>query len=483
MAHIVDRRTFLALLAMAGSAAAAPRLPKLGGKRVVVLGAGLAGLSAAWNLQKNGYDVTILEAQDIPGGRVKTIRKPFSNGCYAEAGALRIYDNHRWTRKYIRLMDLDSKLRAYDDDQGAHLWYLEGKRFVTPTAGDWPLAGLSAREKRNPFALIEEYWRPGFEAVGDATRPEYPEARLRELDRLTLVEFLKSRGATDAWIKVLLATEGNLGGLSALAVTALEGAPNDGPHAKTFGLYGGNDQLPKALAASLGGTVKYRTEVLKLAHDDDGVTVTVRNGSEQHEIRADHCVCALPFPVLRRVEIAPAFSRLKMDAIAQYGLFGLARVSMQTRTRFWRNDQLGPLGGLNMVGTDTKLDRIWNTSSLLPDPQRGMLHAYLADPHASEFARIPEQDRVAYCLRTASEFLPQLPAEVEAAYVKVWHEDPWQLGAIALVQPNQYHWIWPAARRAEGRVHFAGEHTSVWIGYMNGALESGERCAREIMSS
>lgn len=92
--------------------------------------------------------------------------------------------------------------------------------------------------------------------------------------------------------------------------------------------------------------VKYRTEVLKLTHDGDGVTVTVRNGAGQHEIRADHCVCALPFPLLRQVDIQPAFSRQKMDAIAQYGLFGLARVSMQTRTRFWRNDPLGPLGPL-----------------------------------------------------------------------------------------------------------------------------------------
>lgn len=483
MTHPIDRRTFLALLAMAGSAAAAPRLPKLDGNRVVVLGGGLAGLSAAWNLQKNGYDVIVVEAQDIPGGRVKTIREPFTNGCYAEAGAVRIFNNHRWTRKYIRLMGLESKLRAYDDDRGAHLWYLQGKRFVTPTAGDWPLEGLSAREKRDPFAMIEEYWGPGFKTVGDPTRPEYPDPAASKLDEQTVTEFLKRNGASDAWIEVLLATEGNLGGLSALAVTALEGASNDGPHTRTFGLVGGNDQLPKALAASLDGTVKYRTEVLKLAHDSDGVTVTVRNGTEQHEIRADHCVCALPFPLLRQVDIQPAFSRQKMEAIAQYGLLGLARVSMQTRTRFWRNDPLGPLGGLNMVGTDTAADRIWNTSSLQPDPQRGMLHAYMVDPHASDLARVPAQDRVAHCVRTVSEFLPQLPAEVEAAYVKIWEEDPWQRGAIASVQPHQYHWIWPAARRAEGRIHFAGEHTSVWIGYMNGALESGERCAQEIMSS
>jgi monoamine oxidase len=155
---------------------------------------------------------------------------------------------------------------------------------------------------------------------------------------------------------------------------------------------------------------------------------------------------------------------------------------MQTRTRFWRKDPLGALGGLNMVGTDTSAGRIWNTSVLQPDPQRGMLHSYMVDRQAIEFARIPAQDRVGRCLQTVSQFLPQLPTEMEASYVKVWSEDPWQLGAIASPKPDQFHWIWPAARKAEGRVHFGGEHTSVWIGYMNGALESGERCAREIIS-
>jgi len=209
----------------------------------------------------------------------------------------------------------------------------------------------------------------------------------------------------------------------------------------------------------------------------------VRTASGQHEIKADHCVCALPFPLLRRVEITPAFSPQKMAAIQSYELFGCARVSMQTRTRFWRNDPLGALGGLNMVGTDTAAERIWNTSVLQPDAQRGMLHSYMLGQRARNFASIPEADRLAHCLRASSEFLPQLPAEVEASYVKVWQEDPWQLGAFTWAKPNQFHWIWPAARRAEGRVHFAGEHTSVWIGYMNGALESGERCAREILDA
>jgi monoamine oxidase len=241
--------------------------------------------------------------------------------------------------------------------------------------------------------------------------------------------------------------------------------------------------LPKALAERLDGRVRYHTEVRKLIHRANGVTVTVRDATGQHEINADHCVCTLPFPLLREIEIAPAFSHEKMEAIHQYGLIDLARVAMQTKTRFWRHDALGALGGLNMVGTDTDFGRVWNTSALQPDAQRGMLQAYMVDRQATAFAQIPAEERVARCLRGLSEFLPQLPAEVAASYVKVWSEDPWQRGAIASPRPHQFHWIWPAARKAEGRVHFGGEHTSVWFGFMNGALESGERCAREIISA
>lgn len=380
--------------------------------------------------------------------------------------------------KYIKLMGLESKLAPFDDD-GARLWYLQGKRFVTPQ-GEWPIDGLSAKEKVNPLALAQTYWGPGFQAVGDPTLPDFPTASALTLDSYRIDDYLKKNGASDAWLRVLLADEGDLRRINALAVTACFGAPNDGEHTHTYGLVGGNDQLPKAIAATLGTRIRYSSPVVKLAHDDDGVVVTIRDATGQHEIRADHCVCALPFPLLQEVEISPPFSHLKMEAIQQYQLAAIARVCFQTRTRFWRNDPLGRLGGLNMIGTDTVAERIWNMSALQPDPTMGMLQSYFLDANALAFARIPPADRVREWLKVIARFLPQLPAEVEASYSKAWQEDRWQKGGFAFAQPNQLKWLWPAARRPEGRVHFAGEHTSVWIGFLNGALESAERCVQEI---
>lgn len=482
MRRIIDRRTFLGLLSMASSAAALGHTAQFKGKRVVVLGAGLAGLAAAWDLLSKGYDPVVLEAKDRPGGRVRTVRAPFRQGGYAEAGAVRIPSRHELTLKYIRLMGLESKLVPYEQDTGARLWYLQRRRFATP-AGDWPLDGLTAQEKAAPFAMLQAYLGPALAAVGDPTAPDFPSSAALELDVYRIDEYLRKAGASDTWIQILLASEGNARRMNALAVAMVE-APLLSS-ARTFGLLGGNDQLPYAMAARLGHRVKYNSPVLRLAHGKDGVTVTYRDRSgAQHQAQADHCVCTLPFPVLRRVEIAPAFSANKMASIERYQLLPIARQYFQTQSRFWLDDRIGRLGGLNMVGTDTVVERVWNTSLLQPDPRMGMLHSYMFDDHAVAFASLDRRERARKWRRAISRFLPGLQdREVVATYAKVWQDDPWQRGGMAFIQPDQFKWLWPAARQAEGRVHFAGEHTSVFLGWQNGALESAERVVREIVET
>jgi monoamine oxidase len=483
MQQIFDRRTFLKLVSIASSMAALGNATRFSGKRVVVLGAGLAGLAAAWNLQRHGYEVLVLEAQSRPGGRVRTVRAPFRQGGYAEAGAVRIPSQHEWTLKYIRSMGLESKLMPYDD-VGAHLWYLQGKRFVTPT-GDWPLEGLTPQEKANPFAMLGTYVGPALAAVGDPMAVGFPSPAALQLDQYRVDEYVRNGGASDTWIQIFFASEGHAPGMNTLAVAMIEAALLGSAPGQTFGLRGGNDQLPRALAARLDEGVKYNSSVLRLAHGDDGVRVTFRDRTgRRQQLHADWCICTLPFPVLRDVEISPAFSETKMAAIQQYQMMPVARQYFQTRTRFWRDDPLGALGGLNMVGTDTIVERVWNTSLLQPDSTMGMLQSYMFDDHAMAFASLHPHERAKKWRRSISQCLPGFrEQEVIATYAKVWQDDPWQRGGIPFMQPNQFEWLWPAARRPEGRVHFAGDHTSVFLGWQNGALESAERAVREILES
>jgi monoamine oxidase len=421
MQPIVDRRTFLKLVSMASGVVALGRAPSASGKRVVVLGAGLAGLAAAWNLMQRRYDVVVLEAQSRPGGRVRTVRAPFRQGGYAEAGAVRIPSQHELTLKYIRSMGLESKLVPYDQDGGEHLWYLQGRRFTTPT-GEWPLDGLTPQEKRNPFAMLATYLGPALAAVGDPTAPGFPTPAALDLDPYRIDEYLRRAGASDPWIQILFASEGKAARMNALAVAMVEATLLGSAQGQTFGLMGGNDQLPRALAARLAGRVKYHSPIVGLVHGEDGVRVTFRDRSgRQHQVNADWCVCALPFPVLRRLEITPAFSETKMAAIRQLQLMPVARQYFQTRTQFWRDDPLGRLGGLNMVGTDTVAGRLWNTSALQPDRTMGMLHSYMFDDQATAFASLHPDHRAAKWRRAVSQFLPGLrEREVVATYAKVW---------------------------------------------------------------
>jgi monoamine oxidase len=486
MTESLDRRRFLQALA---AMSAAPLLPRAttadahanggthhGGRRVVVLGAGLAGLGAAYNLMRHGYDVIVLEAQDRPGGRVQTVRDGFLGGGHAELGAIRIFDSHEYTLRYVREFGLD--LTPYDS--GVRAFHMQGKRFLAPSAGQpWPLDGFAAGEQPDPAARFGDYLGSGFAKLGDVFDPGWPGTvpSALELDRTTMAGYMQSQGASATWRDWFFAQEGRIARVNAAAGFAVESLTTG---SLIGSIRGGNDRLPKALAAALGHRVRYRSEVVRIDQDAGGVTIGYRDRTGQHELRADRCVCALPFAPLRRVKIATPFSATKMAAINTLQYMAAARCYFQTRHRFWEHDPLGPLGGLNLVGTDTMAGRVWNTSSQQADPRLGMVHAYMFDTEALEFAGHGHR-RVPATRRLMRRLLPGLRGQVVGVAHKAWQEDPWAGGGWGWTQPGELRWMFPAMRRVEGRVHFAGEHTSLWIAWMNGALESGERVVAEIL--
>jgi monoamine oxidase len=484
MTESLDRRRFLQALA----AVAAGPLASLAnashaaadgqgrGRRVVVLGAGLAGLGAAYNLMRHGYDVIVLEAQDRPGGRVQTVRDGFQRGGHAELGAVRVFATHEHTLKYVDEFGLE--LTPYDS--GARAFHMQGRRFLPPPAGQpWPLHGFAPGEQPDPAARFDAYLFSAFPKLGDVFDPGWPGAfpSALGLDRTTMTGYMQSEGASAAWRDWFFAQEGSIGRLNAAAGFATESLSTG---VMRGSIRGGNDRLPHAFAAALGHRVRYRSEVVRIAQDPRHVTIGYRDRTGLHEIRADRCVCALPFAPLRRVTIATPFSPQKMAAIHRLRYFAGARCYFQTRSRFWEHDPLGPLGGLNLVGTDTMAGRIWNTSSQQADPRLGMVHAYMLDTEALEFAGHGAR-RVAAVRQLFRRLLPGIRGQIVGVAHKAWQEDPWAGGVTGWTQPGELRWMFPAMRRVEGRVHFAGEHTSLWIAWMNGALESAERVVGEIL--
>lgn len=356
-------------------------------RRVVVLGGGLAGLSAGYELTRAGHDVKILEAQERPGGRVLTLRS-FDDGLYGDAGAARIPDSHDWTLRYVKEFKL--RLLPFYPDAGVFAKVRRGRR----SEADW-----------DDFA----------EAVGDYVGISLDEAR--------------------GWHKI----------------------------------EGGNDQLPRAFAEKLAGKVVYGAVVSKVEQDASGARVTFKRLGVEETLPADYVVCAIPFAVLGRVEFSPRFSEQKTRARDEMTYELAARAFMQTRERFWERSRLNGFAVMDLPA------EFWPSTFGQPG-RRGVMQAYVRHSTAAEWVKKNEAGRMDAALALTEQAVPGVRASFERGAVKCWGEDPW--AGCAWTHPSGLGLV--AVNAPEGRVHFAGEHASVYAGWMNGALESGNRAARAV---
>jgi monoamine oxidase len=445
-------------------------------KRVIVVGAGLAGLSAAYELVRAGHEVTILEARARPGGRVRTLREPFSDGLYAEAGALSVYDNHHWTMKYVR--DFGLTLDPIVPSELAPLLYLRGRRIEMKRGQNVELPLDLTPEERSlgRTGMWDKYVKPVLAEIGDREAPGWPDDALKKYDRITFFEFLRERGASHDAAELL--GLGGIGGLgdgvrSVSALVLLREAAQRAQMKQAYTIRGGSDLLPRAFAERLSDRILYGAPVVRIEHAAGQVRIVYLQAGARTSLAADRLVCAIPFSVLKRIEISPAFSADKQRAIEQLPYTSVARVFLQTRRKFWREEGLS-----GQAMTDVS-NIIVSESALNQKATRGILEAYTAGPRARQLTAMRETERIGAILDVMEKIHPRVRQNLETSASKCWDEDEWARGAYAWLRPGQIGLL-PHVARAEGRVHFAGEHASSLPGWMQGALESGNRAAREV---
>ena len=473
----MKRRAFLGqtgkTLALALTARASAGAQVAGSPRqVLVLGAGLAGLAAAYELQKAGYAVAVLEARSRPGGRVLTYRDPFADGLYADMGAEYVDATDEYDHRYCEEFGLKViTAKLYD------AIFVRGQKLrMAPFKQNKEKLPFAGTEGGRLFGQEAHYLQRLLKLISD---PDKLPPEILKLDNLSVAELLLQEGAPEDILALYTYTQATESTARPHEMSALAMVRS---HRRSFSedtdegrILGGNDQLPKALARALSGQILYDRPVRRIAHDREGAEVWFEEGGAVRSLRAPWLVIAIPFKVLRDLEITPSFSFAKMRCIETLAYGQVMKIAMQYSRRLW--DEPGSLG--QRVFTDTMLRRVYHFSVDQPGP-RGILMSFTSGADAEKLGRMPEAERSRVAREETTRIWPEASRYWEGAAVKYWNEDPWIRGSYSFNGVGQARDFLEIARAPEGRVHFAGEHTSVHRASMNGALESGVRAAEEI---
>ena len=446
-------------------------------KKVVIIGAGLAGLSAGYELSQAGHDVTVLEARTRPGGRVYTLRGQFADGLYAEAGATNVFDVHHWTIKYARLHGV--ALDLVTSPAGAPIFHLKGKRIVIKpnTPVDWPVQLHADEQGLTRGQLWNKYVAPVLKELGDPEAVDWPPASLKKYDDVSFAQFLRDRGASPGAISILRLGWVELLGDGADVMSALDVLREALPRSLEKQLYvirGGSDTLPQAMATKLDSNIRYGCAVTRIEQDDRGARVSYSQNGANETLTCQYVICAIPFSVLRNVKFSPPVSREKQQAIDHLENTSVVRVFLQTRQRFWLEQGLS-----GAATTDLPMMSAYDKAFYQPGA-RGLLEVYVAGERARKLTAMSAGERLNFTVSQVEMVHPAIRAHLEGGSSICWDNEQWSRGGYAWFRPGEMTSWLPHIASPEGRIHFAGDHTSPAPGWMNGALQSGNRAAREV---
>lgn len=479
------RRRFLTTTAgaIAGTTSGVfpPESPALGATapRVVIVGAGCAGLTCAYRLQQAGILACVIEAGTRVGGRMYSLRGVFPEGQLTELGGEFIDTGHHSLRRLVRELGLTLvDLQKVDEDL-APVFFFANRRvsLAEITEAFQPVA----RRIRKDLATLTGH---------HAVTYRHPHNG-RALDRLSLAEWLETREVTGSIRSLLeIAYVGEFGleadEQSALNFLLMIGTAPDsfalfGESDERFHIAGGNDSVTTRLAERLKRPVELETRLEAIRRCHTGAYVlTVNRAGTVHDIPADKVVLTLPFTLLRRVDLhgveLPPVKRLAIDALG-YGT--QAKVIAGFARRVWQDTRSN---GSSVA--DLSYQSSWETSRG-QGGTHGVLTNFAGGKRGIALGEgTPEEQAADFVSQLNAVFPGAALAYTKRAVRFHWPSSPFFQGSYACYRPGQYTTIAGAEMEAVGGLYFAGEHTSLkFQGFMNGASESGERAAEEILAS
>ncbi|PYZ97589.1 amine oxidase [Alteribacter lacisalsi] len=457
-------------------------------KRVLILGAGLAGLTAGKLLKDAGHDVTILEGSDRVGGRVYTIREPFTEGNYFEAGPMRIPDYHELTLALINQFGLETNefINTTDND----LYYVNNRlvrRFQYEDDPDILGFPVSEDESGETAAELLKSALNAFYRLYENSTDEEREELVRGFEQYSMESFLRNNpvgrslsGDAVRKIQVMLGIEG-FPELSFIDIFRNIISTIFGENTNFLEITGGNDQLPKAFLEYLADNVIFDRKVTSVINGPQQVVVQTEDREGRiYTYEGDVVITTIPFSAFQFVRVTPfnSLSYEKRKAIQTIHYVSSVKVGLEFSEKFWERD--GMRGG--SLTTDLPIQFTHYPSSRIGEPGPGVVQAsYTWGDNARLWESLTDEQRIRFAL----DFLASIHGEyVRDLYLGgasySWAQNPFAAGCFTLYAPNQAADYPEIIRRPEGRMHFAGEHSSDLHGWVEGAVESGVRAALEV---
>ncbi|WP_442941360.1 flavin monoamine oxidase family protein [Nostoc sp.] len=465
------------------------------GKRVIILGAGLAGMASAYELGKVGYDCIILEARSRAGGRCWTLRGgdqftdtlgqtqkvQFAPGLYLNPGPARIPQEHV-TLDYCREFGVAVEVKEN----------LNRREYYYKTKNAGPLSGQKVRA-REAITDMRGYIS---ELLAKAINQNAINAPLTTDDKERLVEFLKTYGglSPDLFYKgssrrgfINYPSAGlhpgsrsdpyDLSALIQLGFANYEASEWDWQQQMTMlQPVGGIDQIAKAFERKVSQKITFQSEVKEIRKTPNGVSILYINGSgTSQQIKGDYCICTIPLPVLTSIpsDFSPDMKQAIDNVAVLYARPG--KGGLQFRRRFWEEDEK-IFGGITL--TDQDISQIWYPSDGYLSNKGILVGYYQVDD--TKVGPLSPRQRIALAVEQGSNIHPQYRNEFENGVTVYWPTIPHNLGGWAFYINDARKKYYARLNKPDGNIYLCGEHVSYLTGWMAGALESARLVSSKI---
>ena len=432
---------------------------------VVVIGAGLAGLNAALTLQAAGLDVIVLEAQKRVGGRIHSMRqlgnKAEAGGTYIGAGYTRVIDTAE--RFGVELVDVTPILEFFREQD-----LVLGGQIIRQA--EWPTHPANPFPAKDKQHMPWTYHRVLTVRENPLTGPgDWLDPRLGLSERAISLAYGMNvsfgRDANDVSALLLLFR-------GAFSKTQRVHAPKD---SVGFTARDGVQRIPEAMAAALRREVALEHRAVSISTTRDAAEVRCADGSR---FAGKHVIAALPFGVLREIAFDPPLAGVQAEAVAAMPAQPLTQVYLSPRTRFWEADGFAP-----SLFTDSGAGMIAAARNGEDPKEVTSIAAWIMGDAAAALDRLPKEQAGQTVIEAIERIRPAAKGQLEFLDLHSWGADPYARGAWAYYRPGEVNRFAGRAAGAHGRVHFCGEHLATANRGMEGAMETAERAAAEVLAT